>query len=402
MTFHIQDPGSSNTSYLIEVLLEKCRQATAGGASFAWATSRGINLFLENPDVTHFLRKYVFDLIIGVDSITDEGALQALCRLQKEFPKFSVAVFLNGYPGSMFHPKVCWFSHETDGTLVTGSGNLTEGGLSKNWEAFTVTSVSKPELAAIQGQWSAWRNSYSADLFPPSEPVVIERAKRNGQIAKATAQLLEAAVPSTPSTTAKKKALAKQLPGNAPVGSHAIATNSVQSPSLVATPTLGVLPAQQPLDVLIAEIPKGSSRWNQANFDLDNYENYFGAKVGTTRHMFFRHVEPDGNLADTETRPSVAVKSSNYRFELAAAAGLKYPAKGRPVAIFVRQASRNFLYRLLMPGDPGHSIAEKLLDSNWHGSAGRVKRVRIARSALEQAWPNSPLWDVSGTEPPNV
>jgi hypothetical protein len=395
VTFHIQDPGNPNTSYLIEILLAECQHATAGGASFAWASSRGINLLIENPQFTHFLHQYAFELIVGVDAVTDESALQALCRLQEEFPKFSVSVFLNGYAGSMFHPKVCWFSRTHDGALITGSGNLTEGGLSKNWEAFTVTALDKSELTSIQAQWSAWKNSYGSDLFGPSHTAVVDRAKRNAKVAAATVSLLAAAELSA-SSGPTKKALAKKLPGNKPVGTKP-AANAAPSTSL-GTP----VPTHQPLDILLAEIPRGSSRWNQANFDLDSYENYFGAKVGTTRHMFFRHVNPDGTLANTETRPSVAVKSSNWRFELAAAAGLKYPAKGRPIAIFVKQASRNFLYRLVMPGDPAYSIAEKLLTSNWHGPAGRIKRVRIARSALEQAWPNSPLWKVSDTEPPNA
>jgi hypothetical protein len=152
-------------------------------------------------------------------------------------------------------------------------------------------------------------------------------------------------------------------------------------------------------DVLIAEIPRGSSRWNQANFDLYNYENFFGAKVGTTRYMFFRHVNLDGTLDDTETRPSVAVKSSNWRFELAAAAGKKYPATGRPVAVFLRQASRNFLYRLLMPDDRDYPTVERILAAHSRGPMGRVRRVRLAISTLEQTWPNSPFWKVSDPEP---
>lgn len=400
MTFHIQDPGDPNTDYLIEILLEQCQKATSGGASFAWATARGINLLLENPQFSHFLHEFPFDLVLGVDAVTDEAALRALCRLQKELPKFTVSVFLNGYAGSMFHPKVCWFGQTNGGALVTGSGNLTEGGLSKNWEAFTVTALAKSELATVQAQWSAWRQAYGADLVGPSDAGAIACAKRNGQVTTVTVSALAAAPLATKGALAKK-ALAKKLPGNKPVGVVAPATESGPGASPVV-PSSGTAPAHQLLDVLIAEIPRGSSRWNQANFDLESYEGYFGAKVGTTRMMFFRHVDAGGILAATEIRPSVAVKSSNWRFELAAAAGLKYPTNGRPIAVFVKQASRNFHYRLLMPGDTAHPLIEKLLDSNWHGPAGRIKRVRVAHSVLEQAWPDSPLWKVPETEHPNV
>jgi hypothetical protein len=400
VTFHIQDPGNPNTDYLIEILLEQCQKATVGGASFAWATARGINLLLENPQFSHFLHEFSFDLILGVDAVTDEAALQVLCRLQTEFPKFTVSVFLNGYAGSMFHPKVCWFGRTNGGALVTGSGNLTEGGLSKNWEAFTVTDLAKSELTSVQAQWSAWRHSYGADLVGPGDASAIACAKRNKHVAAATESAL-AATPLAVKAASAKKALANKLPGNKPVGVVVPVIQSVPG-ALSVVPSSETAPAHQPLDVLIAEIPRGSSRWNQANFDLENYEGYFGAKVGTTRMMFFRHVDAGGALAATEIRPSVAVKSSNWRFELAAAAGLKYPTNGRPIAVFVKQASRNFLYRLLMPGDPAHSMIETLLDSNWHGPAGRIKRVKFSRSELEQAWPDSPLWKVPETEHPNV
>lgn len=44
--------------------------------------------------------------------------------------------------------------------------------------------------------------------------------------------------------------------------------------------------------VLIAEIPQSGDRWKQANFDLDNYRNFFGAREGQQRLLVFRHVMP--------------------------------------------------------------------------------------------------------------
>jgi hypothetical protein len=396
VTFYIQDPGNPETTYLIEVLLQECQRATGGGASFAWASGRGVNLLLENERFVQFLRQHAFDLIIGVDAVTDDGALRALSRVQTELPNLAVSVFLNQYAGSMFHPKVCWFSRGNKGALVAGSGNLTEGGLSRNWEAFTVTALDEAGLTDVQSQWEAWKESYRDDLFEPTNEAVIQRAMRNAAMATAAAATAAAAAATTavsgttPIVTAARKTLAKRLPGNKQIGTAPVrpaASAQASAPKLGTPPT-----APAPLDVLIAEIPRASTRWNQANFDLENYEGYFGAKVGTTRHLFLRHVNPNGELGDTETRPSVAVKSSNWRFELAAAAGLRYPENGRPIAIFLKQASRNFLYRLLMPGDSGYSIAEKLLTKNWRGPVGRIRRVRLSPLALKQAWAESPLW----------
>jgi hypothetical protein len=394
--FYLQDPGNPETTYLIEVLLEECRRATGGAASFAWATSRGVNLLLENEHFVHFLRHHTFDLVVGLDAVTDEKALKSISRVQAELRNLQVSIFLNAYNGSLFHPKVCWFRGRTDGALVTGSGNLTEGGLSRNWEAFTVTPLNRTELSAIEAQWNMWKASYRDDLRSPTDEAVIARAKLNAAGASTRPVL---PLPDVQRVD-PRRSIAKRLPGNKLVGVHVpMPGRSTGRPVPSGTPPKPTAPVVPPTDdVLIAEIPRGSTRWNQANFDLDTYENFFGAKVGTTRYMFFRHVNSDGTLGDTETRPSVAVKSSNWRFELAAAAGRKYPAKGRPIAVFQREASRNFLYLLLMPNEPGYGVIEKILTAHWKGRAGRMGRVRLPISTLERDWPDSPFWKVEPVE----
>src|SRR5205814_334851 len=127
----------------------------------------------------HFLGQHAFELIVGVDALTDANALQSLARLQTAFSNLTVSVFLNTYSGTLFHPKVCWFRQARGGTLITGSGNLTEGGLSRNWEAFTVTRMDVRELDDVQRQWDRWKESYRADLFAPTSEVVISRARQN-------------------------------------------------------------------------------------------------------------------------------------------------------------------------------------------------------------------------------
>lgn len=374
MAFYLQDPGDPDTTYLLEILIQECQSATGGGASFAWATQRGVNLLLENKHFIDLLSEKTFHLVIGIDAVTDEKALQALARVQKELAGLTVSIFLNNYSGSMFHPKVCWFSHGKTGTLITGSGNLTERGLSSNWEAFTVTELNQQDLSSLEDQWSSWKSTYADDLYEPTDAVVVEQAKKNTR-------------PKSKAATGKKIAK-KKFPANKKVG---------KDKETKVTPVS--------LDVLVAEIPgKTNPRWKQANFDRDNYENFFGAKVfgakvEKPRFMLFRHVEPDGSLEDTETRSSVVVKSRNFRFELAAAAGLKYPSKGRPIAVFVRQASRNFRYRLVMPGDAGHKTLEKFLSSKWKGRADRMRRVRTTVSDLQGTWKDSPLWKVAESEP---
>src|SRR5262249_15541221 len=125
-------------------------------------------------------------------------------------------------------------------------------------------------------------------------------------------------------------------------------------------------------DALVAEIPKASTRWNQANFDKASYEGFFGVPVSTGGRIVLRHVSATGGLGPAEPRPGVAVKSHNYRFELAAASGLAYPARGRPIGVFVRTSAGMILYSLLMPGDVNHAVVASFLKDRWLGSASRV------------------------------
>ena len=99
----------------------------------------------------------------------------------------------------------------------------------------------------------------------------------------------------------------------------------------------------------------------------------------------------DGTAGEVESRPSVSVRSQNYRFELEAAAGLDYPERGRPVGVFVNVAPRTFRYRLLMPDDRSYTTVFNLLVSLYGGRADRMRRVRTNVGVLRRAWPDSPL-----------
>ncbi len=115
--------------------------------------------------------------------------------------------------------------------------------------------------------------------------------------------------------------------------------------------------------MLVAEIPKAGNRWAQANFDLANYEGFFGAKVGSQRRISLHHVDASGALGEVESRPSVEVASQNYRFELAAARGRDYPSEGSPIGVFLRLGTGEFLYALLLPGEAGYRQVDNLLSA---------------------------------------
>jgi hypothetical protein len=363
MKLHIQDPGNADSPFLQEKILELCQSATFGAGAFAFVTAEGVKLLLGDDIFEDFLRRGKFELIVGVDAITNPAALAALKARIAEFRSLDVKVFLNDRKQTTFHPKFCWFTVGHSTLLLIGSGNLTFKGLRGNWEAFGVGELQGDAASAVQSQWAGWRSANSSRLRRVDDPDVVAKAEANVR----RAELVVAA---------EEEAEAE--------------------PPAAAPPTLKPMPEIRLTgrvdDVLIAEIPRAGDRWNQANFNLETFRNYFGAEPGILRRIVLQHVESNGDLGTVENRQSVSVVSQNYRFELDAASGLRYPSSGRPIAVFVRIAARTFRYRLVMPSDPNHSILDALLRSLWKGPSSRMRRVVTNSDLLKEAWPNAPLW----------
>ncbi len=367
MTFFIQDPKDPVSPFLHESLLEKCEQAIGGGGAFAFATKEGAELLLTDEAFKKFLKKHPFDLLVGIDETTNVRALQALKQLTDEFDRLKVRVFHHDLPEAIFHPKFCWFRHKSGGFLVVGSGNLTRKGLRGNWEAYTVTELTSKGVEEIEKKWREWIDFHSIWLKAPDDERVLARAALNIWRAK---------------------------------------SGGIRIPEITETETidgdLEVNPSalQQSDAVLVAEIPKGGKgegRWKQAGFDLDTFRTFFEVELDAVHRIVLQYVNADGTLGQIESRPRISVKSSNYRFELGAAAGLPYPdlEQGRPIGVFIRIATRSFLYYLLMPNDLHYQIVLSFLKSRTVGRTGRadsMRRVKTNAVELRLAWPDSPLW----------
>jgi hypothetical protein len=347
----LQDPGA-DAGYLLESLLETCQKADRGGAIFAWTNAAGATAFLGDPAFEGFAQSGKFELVVGVDSITDERAVAALIGFDDKFPKVHIRAFMHD-DAPLFHPKLAWFVSRKRLTLVVGSGNLTVGGLKGNWEAYSVCKIGAPKAAQVEQSIVDWLDAWDESLLDISDPRVLDRAKKN---------------------TGNEQVLKR-------------ATGVKRKPSVL----------DESLGVLVAEIPRGGSyesRWSQANFDLENYEGFFGAKRGTQRRILLYHVSDTGMLGGVESRPSIAVKSQNYRFELAAAHNVTYPTDGRPIGVFLRLKTGQFLYMLLLPKSSHYAEVSGFLDQHWSGRPDRMRRVRASVTDLRAAWPSSPLWTV--------
>jgi hypothetical protein len=253
----------------------------------------------------------------------------------------------------LFHPKIYILDTADSMHFIVGSNNATRGGLENNVEVAIHHELDKTADASLVEEVNK--------LWAALQAIANVRLTRM-LIASRRAELA-ARLPA-----GKKNAHAKRNP----VSSE-------------------VRPFDGLLQVLFAEIPRGSGRWNQANFDKDNFMNFFQAGSGSVVKLW--QVEPRGHIASApEERPGVSVKSRNFRIELAAAAGKSYPATGRPIGVFVRIGSRKFHYMLLMPGDTGHRFASEVLKKHAISPPGRMRRFILDLATAMSEWPQAPLW----------
>lgn len=395
----LQDPTNEQGPYLLESLTEAFQSATQINGIFAYASGSGIQLLTEDEAFQRIAKTGKVDLIVGTDAITTVRALDTLANVARQYPKMTARAFLNPLTDRIFHPKFCFTKRPKGGCLVVGSGNLTEGGLLGNWEAYSVEELSDGSFAKMQSLWNEWTEKHDERLLSLDNPQVRERVAAN-------------------SVLAREGDLPTLVAGRIRAGRHPVAAAAAAARAKVGkrakrkvAAVAGVVATEpEPEDiqlipndatVLIAEIPQSGNRWKQANFDLDNYRNFFGAKPdAANRLVIFRHVNADGSVADYErNRPPVTVKSRNFRFELAAASGIPYPKKGRPIGVFIRMVGRTFFYRLLLPKDPEYATVSAIL-GQVAGPLRREDSMRRGRTTVERLrkeWPNSPFWQLPDT-----
>ena len=174
---HLQGPLDGDKA-LLDTLVEAGEGAERGGGIFAFASVRGIDSLLDDNAFRPLAKERGFQLIVGVDSITDEAALGALTSYSEKYAALTARVCLHE-TGMLFHPKLCWFATADRLTLVVGSGNLTAGGLMSNFEAFLVTTLEGEAAAAEEARIASMLDSWDAWLLQPDRPEAIARAKRN-------------------------------------------------------------------------------------------------------------------------------------------------------------------------------------------------------------------------------
>jgi hypothetical protein len=347
----IQDPVAGGRT-LLDAIADAAQGADRGGGIFAFATERGIATLLADPAVESLCKQAEFQLTVGIDSITDKRALEALLRWEGKRPGLQSRVFVHDLPW-IFHPKLCWFARGSELIVVVGSGNLTQWGLGRNFEAFLSTALDGAEALAAEKEITDWLQRHEGQLLRPDATKALERAERN----------------SGSERSFRKRMQREEEPeGEAP-------------------------PPSPETDALVLEISRNAPGRMQLDIGLEQFRHFFGGEEGKARRIQIQHVESDGALAAPEPpRALIFTSSRNYRFEASANRDRDYPTEGRPIGVFVRVPGGIFRYRLLWPGDDGHAELDGFLAERAAVSrVDAMRRVMATLGELAGAWPDSPF-----------
>lgn len=404
----IQDPSYKESAYLHEALISSCVNGILGGGAYAFASKDGIELLIEDDNFKQFLKNGIFTLVVGMDAITNIYSIETLKKLQEKYAgHLIVKAYIHNSKGSTFHPKYSWFSYKKGGALIIGSGNLTQKGLRQNREAYSIEKYEDESFNEVISEWNNWLNHSKMFLFDINDDIVHEYAIQNTRKMGAMIKIQKEYGGQTDVERLFKYA---ELLGLQVKNKNASAQKEKATKELVVTDIqthsqsnfygedvdidMSYWTIYLNSEVLIAEIPRSGSRWQQVNFDKKTFEEFFGATCGENGvyRILFRSMTADGILQDVEVRPSVSVSSQNYRFELDAAKGRAYPAgKDRPVGVFIKVSPRDFIYQLVMPGEPAYQSCVEVLDSK-EAYSNRMRRIRYQCREIFENTPLLSLW----------
>ena len=291
---------------------------------------------------------------------------------------------------SIFHPKVYLFENVDIFTLIVGSNNLTIPGLVQNVECSLLIKdiKSNPVHQDFYQYWKDILEGTEINLYPITQDLIdrlykekyilseIERIKRydEGSDEKHSSH-------SFGFNNAPIQALHYRF-----MPQRHVRVKTKNADETIAKTIEKSLYVDE--DVLIAEIG-GGPRWKQVNFPVQIFESFFGAERGNNNYSInLMNIAKDGTLGAVEKRQAVSVKSRNYRFEIncSETAG-SYPNNGRPISLFIKIDSSNFLYQVLLPGDNCFDKVRDYLYSETTSAKRELKRAVVHIEAIHAIYP---------------
>lgn len=368
--------GSSVAQVLIDCLSDESFHTFKCLVAFASVSGvRGLLNHINNS------KKHIstYKIVVGVDQYgTSKEALEALLEYDLD-----CYVFYTTSP-FIFHPKIYFFESDTQASVILGSNNLTKKGLTQNIEGAIHIKYSKDEgydlLEQIKNYYLPIFDNNDENLYFLNTDL-IENLVSEGIV--------------------KNEIEVRRMYNNKSINLNSIATNvtnkfvsrtmqrapvdfnsaNIRVQSTVPQATIKNISnavewtINQDNDVLIAQVG-GPGRWKQVNFPISMFVNYFGATAGDNSYNIrIRHIENHRILDEIETRQAVTVASQNYRFEIGAASGLTYPSSDRPIVVFIKVGSNDFIYKLVMPTNNNYNEISKYLNDNYNGPGRNLQRI---------------------------
>ena len=363
---NIQDSNLSDVLTLDEAfkscINSNCTASIYG--AYAFVTKGGFDVMFG--DITQKGQIKNIDLVIGMDGVTNTTCIEHLKQVDQYV--FDIKAYIPSSSATIFHPKFCILANEdhSNGWLIIGSGNLTVRGIRQNQEAYTAIELFSEDVADVIQTWKNWLSVTHQNIKRLDDEVVTLKAKKNSNMFRSSVRRKDI----------REHYFNKKSQRNGERDKKKESLSIREKLHVAERTDLDGWFFNINSEVLIAEIPKASSRWNQANFDKPTYLHYFAGSLETSKkQVILRHVDPEsGIIGDIEHRPCVAVKSHNYRVELTAAAGLEYPKEVTPIAVFINVGKRTFIYSLFMPENNYYSILRRWVDDNWIHKGRRADR----------------------------
>jgi len=318
-------------------------------------------------------------VILGVDQkATSKEALEEVLTWNVD------ARIYHTNSNNIFHPKVYLFENRDIFTLIVGSNNLTVPGLVQNIEcSLLIKDTIDPSSIHddFYRYWKGMLEGTETHLYPVTQKLIDDlfrdkvitsedlRSKRYDDGADKKKKTNEKAITFRNTTIQKfpEGFRPKRLVKVKRVETIMDTTKEVEKSVKIGNA------------VLIAEIPKAGSRWKQANFSQNVFENFFGAKKGDNSYKVkLTNIKKDGTLGEVVESPSVTVKSKNYRFELRCdETNQPYPSgDDRPIGLFIKEDTQNYMYQDLMPSDNIYKKIKDYLYMETKGQKGRKKLMR--------------------------
>jgi len=338
-------------------------------------------------------RNCTINIILGVDQKgTSKEALEEVLSWGVNSKIYHTREF------NIFHPKVYLFENEDIFCLIVGSNNLTVPGLVQNVEcSLMIKDIrSNPVLAKFYKYWSGILDGTEVNLYSLTQElidklyedkVITLESQRSERYDKG---IDEESTPTKQKNLVFGKAGIQQLPdGFTPKRKQRqvkVKTIKGKQKGKKQKEELRSIGEQ----VLIAEIG-GGPRWKQVNFPINIFQDFFGAQRNDNTYTIdLMNITKDGSLGAVETRQAVTVKSNNFRFEITCVETMgNYPGNDkRPIGLFVKLDSSEFLYQVLTSEYPAYEkIKEYLYMEAKTKRASELKRVIVNVEAIHALYP---------------